>query len=155
MFRPVTVDKILSCPPATKQLSTSLPMVNSVINQDTGASLEYCQLTQDETTFQFWNKATINECEHLAQGVGGHIEVSNTVLLIPHDAPCPPHCGGNLTQYIGDAPTRSAELTTSKYLWNSTISTEGGNTCVWMSHFFTLAPPWNIMNTCASPSNSP
>jgi hypothetical protein len=33
--------------------------------------------------------------------------------------------GGNLIQYIGDVSTRSADLTTSKCLWNSTISTEG------------------------------
>jgi hypothetical protein len=33
--------------------------------------------------------------------------------------------GGNLIQYPGDVSTRSADLTTSKYLWNSTISTEG------------------------------
>jgi hypothetical protein len=33
--------------------------------------------------------------------------------------------GGNLIQYPGDASTRSADLTTSKSLWKSTISTEG------------------------------
>jgi hypothetical protein len=33
--------------------------------------------------------------------------------------------GGNLIQYPGDVSTRSADLTTSKCLWNSTISTEG------------------------------
>jgi hypothetical protein len=33
--------------------------------------------------------------------------------------------GGNLIQYPGDVYTCSADLTTSKCLWNSTISTEG------------------------------
>jgi hypothetical protein len=33
--------------------------------------------------------------------------------------------GGNLVQYPGDVSTRSADLTTSKCLWNSTISTDG------------------------------
>jgi hypothetical protein len=33
--------------------------------------------------------------------------------------------GGNLIQYSGDVSTRSADLTTSKSLWNRTISTEG------------------------------
>jgi hypothetical protein len=33
--------------------------------------------------------------------------------------------GGNLIQYPGDVSTRPADLTTSKCLWNSTISTEG------------------------------
>jgi hypothetical protein len=33
--------------------------------------------------------------------------------------------GGNLIQYPGNVSTRSADLTNSKCLWNSTISTEG------------------------------
>jgi hypothetical protein len=33
--------------------------------------------------------------------------------------------GGNLIQYPGDMSTRSADLATSKCLWNSTISSEG------------------------------
>ena len=33
--------------------------------------------------------------------------------------------GGNLIQYPGELPTRTADLTTSKILWNSVISTEG------------------------------
>jgi hypothetical protein len=33
--------------------------------------------------------------------------------------------GGNLIQYPGDVSTRSADLTTSTCLWNSTIYTEG------------------------------
>jgi hypothetical protein len=35
--------------------------------------------------------------------------------------------GGNLIQYSGNVSTRSADLITSKCLWNSTISTEGAN----------------------------
>jgi hypothetical protein len=37
-----------------------IPMANAVINQDTGASLEYRHLIQDETTFPVWNKAAAN-----------------------------------------------------------------------------------------------
>jgi hypothetical protein len=33
--------------------------------------------------------------------------------------------GGNFNQYHGDVATRAADLTTSKCLWNSTISMEG------------------------------
>jgi hypothetical protein len=36
-------------------------MANAVINQDTGASVEYRQLIQDETTFPVWNKAAASE----------------------------------------------------------------------------------------------
>jgi hypothetical protein len=34
-----------------------MPMANAVINEDTGASLEYRHIIQDETTFTVWNKA--------------------------------------------------------------------------------------------------
>jgi hypothetical protein len=33
--------------------------------------------------------------------------------------------GGNLIKYKGDVSTRTADLTTSKLLWNSVLSTEG------------------------------
>ena len=33
--------------------------------------------------------------------------------------------GGNLIKYPGELTTRTADLTTAKLLWNSTISTEG------------------------------
>jgi hypothetical protein len=85
----------------------------------------------------------------LDQGVGGRIEGSNTTFLIPlqevpkgkivtygrfvvdiHPNKSENHqfcltVGGNLIQYLGDVSTRPADLTTSKCLWNSTISTEG------------------------------
>jgi hypothetical protein len=61
-------------------------MVNDVINQDTGASLEYRQLVQDETTFPVWNKAAENEFGRLDQGAGGIIELSNTIFFIPCQA---------------------------------------------------------------------
>jgi hypothetical protein len=51
-------------------------MANAVINHDTGASLEYLQLIQDETTFPVWNKLASNEFGRLAQGIGGEIEGS-------------------------------------------------------------------------------
>jgi hypothetical protein len=48
-------------------------MSNAVINEDTGASLEYRHLIQDETTFPVWNKSAANKFGRLAQGVGGRI----------------------------------------------------------------------------------
>ena len=33
--------------------------------------------------------------------------------------------GGNLIEYPGELTTRTADLTTSKILWNSVLSTEG------------------------------
>jgi hypothetical protein len=61
-------------------------MNNVVINQDTGASLEYRHLIQDEATFPVWNKVAANEFGRLAQGVGGIIEGSSTIFFIPRQA---------------------------------------------------------------------
>jgi hypothetical protein len=140
-------------------------MANAVINQDTGASLEYRQLIQDETTFPVWNKLSANEFGHLAQGVGRRIEGFNTILFIPRQAipkgkivtygrfvveirprKTETHrvcltVGGNLIQYPGDVSTRSADLTTSKCLWNSTISTEGARyMCLDVKNFYLGTP---------------
>jgi hypothetical protein len=131
------------------QAPRTMPMANVVINEDTGASLEYRHLIQDETTFPVWNTAVANEFGRLAQGAGGRNEGSNTIFFIPRNVvpkgkvitygrfvvdvrpnKSETHrvrltVGGNLIQYPGDVSTRSADLTTSKCLWNSTISTEG------------------------------
>jgi hypothetical protein len=85
----------------------------------------------------------------LAQDVGGRIDGSDIIFFIPRQAvpkgkiityglfvvdirpkKSETHrvrltVGGNLIQYPGDVSTRSADLTTYKCLWNSTISAEG------------------------------
>jgi hypothetical protein len=49
--------------------------------------------------------------------------------------------GSNLIQYPGDVSTRSADLTTSKCLWNSTISTDGANyMCLDVKNFYLGTP---------------
>jgi hypothetical protein len=124
-------------------------IANSVINEETGASLEYRHLINDASTFTVWNESAANEFGRLAQGVGNRIDGSNTIFFIPRQAvptgkivtygrfvvDIRPNesevhrvrlaVGGNLIQYQGDVSTRSADLTTSKCLWNSTISTDG------------------------------
>jgi hypothetical protein len=134
----------------TTHQNIPMPMANSVIIEDTGASLIYRHLINDASTFTIWNEAAANEFGRLAQGVWGRIEGSNTIFL-SHAKPSPkakllptdgfrPNkseihrvrlaVGGNLIQYPGDVSTRSADLTTSKCLWNSTISTDGAlGTC--------------------------
>jgi hypothetical protein len=48
---------------------------------------------------------------------------------------------GNLIQYPGDVSTHSADLTTSKCLWNSTISTEGARKmCLDVKNFYLGTP---------------
>jgi hypothetical protein len=61
-------------------------MVNAVINQDTGANLEYRQLIQDVSTLPIWNKAAANEFGRVAQGVGGCIEGYNMIVFISRQA---------------------------------------------------------------------
>jgi hypothetical protein len=49
--------------------------------------------------------------------------------------------GGNLIKYPGDVSTRSDDLTTSKCLWNSTISTEGATyMCLDVKNFYLGTP---------------
>jgi hypothetical protein len=124
-------------------------MANSVINEETGASLEYRHLINYTSTFPIWNKAAANEFGRLAQGVGERITGSNTMFFIPRQAVpkgkivtygrfvvdiCPNKSeihrvrltvGGNLIKYQGDVSTRSEDLTTYKCLLNSIISTDG------------------------------
>jgi hypothetical protein len=53
--------------------------------------------------------------------------------------------GGNLIQYPGDVSTRSADLTTSKCLWNSTISTEGAKClCLDVNNFYLGTPMYSF-----------
>jgi hypothetical protein len=154
-----------------------IPMANSVINENTGASLEYSHLVNDTSTFTIWNEAAANEFGRLAQGVGNRIEGSNTIFFIPRQAvpkgkivtygqfvvDIRPNksevhrvrltVGDNLIQYPGDASTRSADLTTSKCLWNSTISTDGAKYMCLDVKKITLAHQWTLLNTCASQSN--
>jgi hypothetical protein len=104
-------------------------MANSVINEETGASLEYRHLINDASTFTIWNEAAENEFGILAQGVGNRINGSNTILFIPRQAVPKGNVftygrfvvdvrpnkseihrvrltvGGNLIQYQGDVST--------------------------------------------------
>jgi hypothetical protein len=130
-FRP------LSCAP---RQTMPTHQANAVINEETGASLEYRHLINDASTFPTWNKAAANEFGRLAQGVGDRVTGSDTIFFIPRKAvpkvkivtygpfvvdirpnKSETHrvrltVGGNLIQYQGDVSTRSADLTTSKCL---------------------------------------
>jgi hypothetical protein len=86
IFRPIAFTSNQAVAAPLTQAPQTMTMANAVINEDTGASLEYCHLIQDETTFPVWNKAAANEFGRLAQGVGGRIEGSNTIFFIPRKA---------------------------------------------------------------------
>jgi hypothetical protein len=122
---------------------------NPVIDPATGRSLEYRHLIANPTTRATWLKAMANEIGRLAQGVGGRIEGTNTFTFVNiSDIPSnkfatyarivseirpqkdDPHrvrmtAGGNLIQYPGEVSTPSADLTTTKLLFNSVVSTPG------------------------------
>jgi hypothetical protein len=71
IFHPITFTSNQVYHAAPHQSINHILMVNGVINQDTGSSLEYRQLIQDETTFPVWNKAASNVFGRLTQDVGG------------------------------------------------------------------------------------
>jgi hypothetical protein len=88
IFRPITFTNKQTITFPFKKAPQTMPMANSVINEDTGASLEYCHLIQDNSTFPVWKKAAANEFGRLAQGVGGSIEGSRKIFL-SHVRKCP------------------------------------------------------------------
>jgi hypothetical protein len=165
ILRPNASTNNQNIPFPIQQNPQTMPMANSVINEDTGASLEYRNLIKDDSKFTVWHKAAGNEFGRLAQCVGDRIEVSNTFFFIPRQAvpkgmiitygrfvvdirPKKSEIhqvrltvGGNLIQYPGDVSARSADLNTSKCLWNSTISTEGARyMCLDVNNFYLGTP---------------
>jgi hypothetical protein len=88
IFRPIIFTNTQVYHASPQKDINHIPIANDASNQDTGASLEYRQLIQDETTFPVWNKEAANECGRLAQGVGGGGggKRSNTMFVIPRQA---------------------------------------------------------------------
>jgi hypothetical protein len=140
--------------------------------------MEYRGLISDEETFPIWDRAAANKVGHLVQGVSGRIEGSNIIYFIPRSA-VPSNktvtygrfvvyirpnkeefhrvrltVDGNLKKYDGDISTRSSDLTTSKCLWNSVISTVGAKYMCLDVRKSTLSHPWKILFTYTSQSNS-
>jgi hypothetical protein len=130
-----------------------------------GAGMEYRQLIQDDAMSKIWLRSDANKFGRLAQGADNHIEGSNNINFITRNVM--PQCktvtygrvvvdmhpnmsevhrvclvaGGNLIQYHGDVATRAANLTTSKCIWNSTISTDGAKyMCLDANNFYMGTP---------------
>jgi hypothetical protein len=61
IFCPIAFTNNQSIAVTLTQAPNHIPMANAVINQETGARLEYRHFIQDETTFPIWNKAAANE----------------------------------------------------------------------------------------------
>eukprot|EP00804_Cyclotella_cryptica_P000090 CCRYP_013749-RA/>CCRYP_013749-RA protein AED:0.16 eAED:0.11 QI:0/0/0/1/0/0/3/0/1031 len=123
---------------------------NGVVHPITKETItKYEKLANDPILQTVWTKAMCKELGRLAQGWDGR-KGTDTIFFMSHDEikqiPCHrtityarivvnyrpqkdnPNrvhitVGGNLINYPGELTTRTADLTTTKILWNSTIST--------------------------------
>jgi hypothetical protein len=129
---------------------------NAVIDPDTCRALSYEDLVKNPKTRDLWSKAMTKELARLAQGLDGLKEGTNTVFYMTHakiknipkdrtvtyartvvdfrPQKTDPNrvritVGGNLITYPGEVTTRTADMVTSKILWNSVVSTPGAKYC--------------------------
>jgi hypothetical protein len=130
--------------------------MNAVIHPTTGKSMSYEQLIADSATRALWDGKMAKELGRLAQGLPNITEGTNTIVFMSHEdiANIPKDrtvtyarivvdfrpqksdpnrvritVGGNLITYPGEVTTRTADMTTSKILWNSVLSTLGAKYC--------------------------
>ena len=126
------------------------PITNETITK-------YQQLANDPLLRDVWTKAMAKELYRLAQGKDGITEGTDTIRFLTHEEiRCIPAdrtvtyarivvdyraqkndpnrvritVGGNLIDYPYELTTRTANLSTSKMMWNSTISTDGARFAV-------------------------
>ena len=84
-------------------------VVNSVIDPDTGATLEYRHLIRGKTA-QLWNTSFANELGRLANGVGIRIPTgTNTIDFIPKSK-VPPHKMPTYGRMVCDIRPHKAEI---------------------------------------------
>jgi hypothetical protein len=127
--------------------SLSQHVGNSVLDPITGQSLEYRQLSQGPTKDK-WIHGFANEIGRLAQGIGTRMPTGTDTIhfikreQVPSDRkvtygrivatirpqksethPVRLTVGGDLIDYPGDVSTPTADMTTTKILFNSVIST--------------------------------
>jgi hypothetical protein len=119
IFRPIVFTNSQGVAVNPIKVTNHIPMANAVINQETGAILEYRHLIQDEATFPVWNKASANEFGRLAQGVRGRIEGSNTIFL-SHAKQCPKEKMLLMDGLWWKSVPKKLKLTDSASLWVET-----------------------------------
>ena len=132
---------------ATAHIVTCDTLANSVVDKDTGLSLEYAALASGPDK-DIWIRSLANDIGRLAQGVGARITGNNTMFFI-HPTKIPqgrkvtygrlvatlrPNktevnrvrltVGGDRLEFTGNTTTRMASLTTTKCLFNSVLSTK-------------------------------
>ena len=143
-------------------------MCNGVVHPVTQETItKYQKLANDPLLQAVWKKAMAKELGRLAQGFGD-TEGTDTIRFLTHDEiRCIPAdrtityarivvdyrpqkddpnrvritAGGNLIDYPYELTTRTADLTTTKIMWNSVISTEGAKyACADAKNFYLTAP---------------
>jgi hypothetical protein len=144
----------------------TMPMVHPTMGKFISS---YKQLIHDPTTTKIWQTAFGKDFGGMAQGEDKMGQKgTNSIFVMSHEAiraipkkqtvtyacvvvdyrpqKTDPHCiritaGGNLINYLGKLSTRTADLTTSKLMWNSVISTAGAQyMCLDIKNFYLSAP---------------
>jgi hypothetical protein len=122
-----------------------------VMDKKTGKMLSYRQLLKDPEHRPTWSRSSADEFGRLAQGIGGRIKGSDTILFIRRaDIPKERRkdvtygqfvcsfrpekkdpfrtrftVGGDRINYPGEVATPTAEMLVAKMLFNSVVSTKG------------------------------
>jgi hypothetical protein len=141
-----------------------------VIHPITGESItKYKKLIADPILTRTWSRAFGKEFRSLAQGDGStNMPGTDSIIVLSHEQirhipqdgtitytrvvvdywlqkSDPNHvgltAGGNLIEYPGELTTQTANLTTTKMLWNSVISTEHARyLCLDIKNFYLGTP---------------
>lgn len=138
--------------------------VNAILDETTGKTLEYRQLRKMKKYKNVWEKSFTKELDQLAQGKCGH-EGTNTIFFIRRKQ-IPPNrkitygrivvdyrpqkeypnrtrltVGGDRVDYPYEVATPTADITTSKLLFNSVLSTTNAKFfCADISNFYLNTP---------------
>jgi hypothetical protein len=144
-----TITPAASLIPQPSPHTTSNHQAHAVLHPETGVAMEYKAPSTDLSTRTMWIRSFANELGRLAQGVGTRIMGTDTIFFIPF-ARVPTDrtvtygrivcdyrpqkakvertrltVGGILISYPFDISTDTSDLTTTKLVINSTISTPG------------------------------
>jgi hypothetical protein len=122
--------------------------ISTIIDEETGDTLKYCQLIKIPKYWDIWTHSFANELGWLFQGICKHkgtdtcffIKILNVpkgrtytyghIVCNYHPQKDEPHrtwltVGGDCIDYPWNKSTPTANLTTAKLFFNSTISTPG------------------------------
>ena len=150
---------------------------NGVVHPVTNETItKYEKLIAEPLLKEIWTKAMCKELGRLAQGYGD-TEGTDTIRFLTHEEiyNIPPDrtvtyarivvdyqaqksdpnrvritVGGNLIDYLYELTTRTADLTTTKVLWNSIVSTPGAKCACADAKNFYLETPMDRHEYCDS-----